>query len=220
MKDFITKAYTWANKKRFNATHKPIGDKCALIINGSKKFGMDGTRLNHTLHKVAKEELESRGYNVLETIIDKGYNHTEELHKIADSELIIYQMPAWWMGEPWIVKRYIDEVFLGGVGVLFENDGRTRSDPSKKYGSGGLAQGKKVLFSVTWNAPLEAFVESDQFFEGVGIENVYLHLRKIHEFCGMKCLPIFSCHDVVKNPQVERYIAEYRAHLDKILREI
>ena len=217
MKDCLINAYTWANKKKFDATHKSSGDKCALIINGSKKFVLDKTRLNHTLHQVAKEELESRGYQVLETIVDKGYEPKEEVHKFVSSELIIYQMPAWWMGEPWIVKKYIDEVFSAEPGVLCKNDGRTRSDPSKKYGSGGLCQGKKVLFSVTWNAPLEAFTEPNQFFEGVGIEGVYLHLKKAHEFCGMECLPIFSCHDVVKNPQVEQYIANYRAHLARVL---
>ncbi|EPF0827298.1 NAD(P)H-dependent oxidoreductase [Campylobacter upsaliensis] len=185
----------------------------ALLINGSKKFGNDGTRLNATLQSVAKEELESKGYKVLETIIDKGYRVEEELKKIKDSHLIIYQMPAWWMGEPWIVKKYIDEVYLAGVGVLFANDGRSRADESLKYGSGGLARDKRVMLSVTWNAPKEAFIESNGFFEGVGVEGVYLHLRKIHEFCGMEWLPIFMCNDVVKNPQVERYITKYREHI-------
>ncbi|EAI0664743.1 flavodoxin family protein [Campylobacter upsaliensis] len=185
----------------------------ALLINGSKKFGNDGTRLNATLQSVAKEELESKGYKVLETIIDKGYKVEEELKKIADSHLIIYQMPAWWMGEPWIVKKYIDEVYLAGVGVLFANDGRSRADESLKYGSGGLARDKRVMLSVTWNAPKEAFIESRGFFEGVGVEGVYLHLRKAHEFCGMEWLPIFMCNDVVKNPQVERYITKYREHI-------
>ncbi|MEB2817863.1 NAD(P)H-dependent oxidoreductase [Campylobacter upsaliensis] len=185
----------------------------ALLINGSKKFGNDGTRLNATLQSVAKEELESKGYKVLETIIDKGYTPQEEIMKIKDSHLIIYQMPAWWMGEPWIVKKYIDEVYLGGVGILFANDGRSRADESLKYGSGGLARDKRVMLSVTWNAPKEAFIESNGFFEGVGVEGVYLHLRKIHEFCGMEWLPIFMCNDVVKNPQVERYITKYREHI-------
>ncbi|WP_270970505.1 NAD(P)H-dependent oxidoreductase [Campylobacter upsaliensis] len=185
----------------------------ALLINGSKKFGNDGTRLNATLQSVAKEELESKGYKVLETIIDKGYTPQEEIMKIKNSHLIIYQMPAWWMGEPWIVKKYIDEVYLGGVGILFANDGRSRADESLKYGSGGLARDKRVMLSVTWNAPKEAFIESNGFFEGVGVEGVYLHLRKIHEFCGMEWLPIFMCNDVVKNPQMERYITKYREHI-------
>lgn len=190
----------------------------ALLINGSKKFGNDGTRLNATLQSVAKEELESKGYKVLETIIDKGYKVEEELKKIADSHLIIYQMPTWWMGEPWIVKKYIDEVYLAGVGVLFANDGRSRADESLKYGSGGLARDKRVMLSVTWNAPKEAFAESNGFFEGVGVEGVYLHLRKAHEFCGMEWLPIFMCNDVVKNPQIEQYISEYKAHLQKYVK--
>lgn len=187
----------------------------ALLINGSKKFGNDGTRLNATLQSVAKEELESKGYNVLETIIDKGYIPQEEIMKIKDSHLIIYQMPAWWMGEPWIVKKYIDEVYLNGVSILFANDGRSRADESLKYGSSGLARDKRVMLSVTWNAPKEAFTESNGFFEGVG---VYLHLRKIHEFCGMEWLPIFMCNDVVKNPQVRQYISEYKAHLQKYVK--
>lgn len=190
----------------------------ALLINGSKKFGNDGTRLNATLQSVAKGELESKGYKVLETIIDKGYKVEEELKKIKDSHLIIYQMPAWWMGEPWIVKKYIDEVYLNGVSILFANDGRSRADESLKYGSGGLARDKRVMLSVTWNAPKEAFAESNGFFEGVGVEGVYLHLRKIHEFCGMEWLPIFMRNDVVKNPQIEQYISEYKAHLQKYVK--
>lgn len=124
--------------------------KIALILNGSKKFGHSEARLNATLHQVAKEELEAKGYEVLETHIDKGYEPQEEMQKIAKADLMIYQMPGWWMGEPWIVKKYIDEVFAFGAGVIFANDGRSRENPSKKYGSGGLAQGKKVLFSASF----------------------------------------------------------------------
>ena len=74
------------------------------------------------------------------------------------------------------------------------------------------------MLSVTWNAPKEAFTESNGYFEGVGVEGVYWHLRKIHEFCGMEWLPIFMCNDVVKNPQVKQYISEYKAHLQKYVK--
>ncbi|VFS38584.1 modulator of drug activity B [Escherichia coli] len=56
------------------------------------------------------------------------------------------------MGAPWTVKKYIDDVFTEGHGTLYASDGRTRKDPSKKYGSGGLVQGKKYMLSLTWNA--------------------------------------------------------------------
>lgn len=187
----------------------------ALLINGSKVFNDSKAELSHTLQEVAKELLEQNGFTIIQTHINSGYIIQEELQKILDSHLIIYQLPAWWMGVPWIVKKYIDEVYTEGEGRLFQNDGRSSVDPSKNYGRGVLAKDKKVMFSVTWNAPLEAFTDKEEFFEGLGVEIVYLPLRKTHEFIGMNVLPTFMCNDVVKNPQIERYIADYKAHLQK-----
>ncbi|KLS82597.1 modulator protein, partial [Neisseria gonorrhoeae MU_NG8] len=33
---------------------------------------------------------------------------------------------------------------------------------------------------------------------------------------GLSRLPTFLCNDVVKNPQVEKYLADYQAHLEKV----
>lgn len=191
--------------------------KTALLINGSKKFWGDGTRLNHTLQGVAKQWLESHSYFVRETIIDRGYDENEEVEKWLDSNLVIWQFPSWWMGEPYIVKEYIDKVFSAGFGRFSKSDGRHRDNPDVNYGTGGLLQGKKAMISMTWNAPLRAFEDKNEFFEGQGIEMVVFHLRKAHEWNGITMLPTFMCNDVIKNPQVERYIADYKAHLEKTL---
>ena len=102
-----------------------------LLLNGGKKFGNSGARLSQTLHDVAKETLQDLGYNVDETIIDKGYDEPKELQKWLKSDVIIWQMPGWWMGEPWIVKEYIDKVLILGGGTLFANDGRHHENPSQ-----------------------------------------------------------------------------------------
>ncbi|STQ88768.1 NAD(P)H-dependent oxidoreductase [Helicobacter pullorum] len=190
--------------------------KKVLLLNGSKKFGNSEGRLSATLHNVAKESLESLGLKVLETHIDKGYTIESEVQKLLDSDVWIYQMPGWWMGEPWIVKKYIDEVYLAGAGKFFTSDGRHSDNPSKNYGTGRLLQDKRYMFSLTWNAPLESFTDKNEFFGGVGVDGVYLHLHKAHEFMGLKALPTFICNDVVKNPQIEQYKADYKAHLQKI----
>ena len=57
-------------------------------------------------------------------------------------------MPGWWMGAPWTVKKYMDDVFTEGHGSLYASDGRTRSDASKKYGSGGLVQGSDIPWDI------------------------------------------------------------------------
>ncbi|AII15497.1 flavodoxin-like fold domain protein, putative NAD(P)H (quinone) dehydrogenase/reductase [Campylobacter iguaniorum] len=187
-----------------------------LLINGAKDFGSSKGILNQTLQNQAKQTLKSLGKDILETVIDDGYDVAGELEKWQKADAIIWQMPGWWMGEPWIVKKYIDDVLTAGYGVLYQNDGRSRKDESAKYGSGGLAKDKKYMFSLTWNAPLEAFTNKEHFFGGVGVDGVYLHLHKAHEFLGMSALATFICNDVVKNPQVEQYLKDYDKHLKEI----
>jgi modulator of drug activity B len=72
---------------------------------------------------------------------------------------VILQTPVNWFGAPWIYKKYVDEVFNAALAkkTLLEGDGRTRSDPTRQYGSGGTMQGRKFMISATWNAPRETF---------------------------------------------------------------
>ncbi|MGN3439696.1 NAD(P)H-dependent oxidoreductase [Proteus penneri] len=172
----------------------------AFIINAAKEFDGSEGKLNDHLTQVATDLLSSHQINVQSTRIDDGYDNNEEVDKYLWADVIIYQMPAWWMEGPWILKKYID-------------DGRTRKDPSKKYGSGGLLQGKKYLLSVTWNAPFESFEEQEQFFEGKGIDAVYFPFHKANQFLGMEGLKTFGMFDVVKQPQIEQDVEAYKKHL-------
>ncbi|AJI73641.1 modulator of drug activity B [Francisella tularensis subsp. novicida GA99-3548] len=192
--------------------------KKILLINGKKEFGHSKGALNQYLNDIAYDHLKSLGHDVKLTIVDDGYNIDDEIQKWLWADTIIYQMPGWWMGPPWIVKKYIDEVFTTGHGVMYASDGRSRYDTSKKYGSGGLLHGKTYMLSLTWNAPFEAFVEKDQLFEGVGVDGVYLHFHKAHEFIGMKRLPTFIANDVMKNPLINEFTLSYKNHLDTVFR--
>ena len=188
-----------------------------LLINGGKAFAHSGGELNNTLHGVAVSTLTEMGYEIRETMIDQGYDLETEVQNFLWADTIVYQMPGWWMCAPWIVKRYIDEVFTEGHGALYASDGRSRQDPTKQYGSGGLLQGRRYMLSLTWNAPLEAFDEPGNFFEGRGVEGVYFPFHKSQEFIGLEALPTFIANDVMKVPQVDRNKADYRDHLRKVL---
>lgn len=187
-----------------------------LILNASKALGSSKGNLNNYLSDIAQKTLLAMGLNVKTTRIDDGYHVEEEIEKIVWADAIIYQMPAWWMEAPWIMKKYVDDVFTAGHGKLFENDGRTRSDQAKQYGSGGLCQGKKYMFSMTWNAPLQAFTDPEQFFEGKGIDSVLFPFHKANQFIGMSPLPSFICNDVMKAPEISKDVERYTAHLKKV----
>ncbi|WP_215750371.1 MULTISPECIES: NAD(P)H-dependent oxidoreductase [unclassified Gluconobacter] len=191
--------------------------KNVLLLNGSKAFAHSHGRLNDTLHDVAVETLTTAGFDIRQTKIDAGYDIQAEVENFLWADLVIYQMPGWWMGAPWIVKKYVDEVFTAGHGSLYANDGRTRSNPARKYGSGGLIQGKHYMLSLTWNAPKEAFEDPEQFFEGKGIDGVYFPFHKANQFLGMSPLSTYVATDVIKAPAIDDVIQGYRNHLLKIL---
>ena len=184
-----------------------------LIINGAKSFKFARGELNELYVNTASEVLSQLGHKVSVTKADSDYEPQNEITKKLNSDVLIYQMPGGWMGEPGTVNKWIDEVLTEGHGSLYESDGRTRSDGSKKYGSGGLLQNKKYMLSLTWNAPLEAFNDPEQFFEGVGVDGLYLHLHKANQFLGMTPLPTFITNDVVKSPDVENEIRRFSDHL-------
>lgn len=187
-----------------------------LIVNAGKKFLFAKGELNDHLTHVAHTELVRLGHQVKVTKIEDGYDPKQEVQTFLWADVIIYQQPAWWMEAPWILKKYIDDVFTEGAGTLYMDDGRTRSDVSKKYGSGGLSQNKRYMISATWNAPLEAFDDPSQFFEGKGIDSVYVAQHKANQFLGMQPLPTFICNDVIKQPEIEKDIERYKLLLAQI----
>lgn len=184
-----------------------------LIINGAKKFAHSNGELNDTLTILAEKVLTNLGHVVAVTRTDQDYVVQDEVQKYLWADIVIYQMPGWWMGAPWTVKKYIDDVFTEGHGTLYASDGRTRSDAAKKYGSGGLIHQKKYMLSLTWNAPLEAFTDKDQFFHGVGVDGVYLPFHKANQFLGMQAMDTFIANDVIKAPNVPFVEQQYHDHL-------
>ncbi|CEI54372.1 Modulator of drug activity B [Acinetobacter bereziniae] len=187
-----------------------------LIVNGAKQFAHSNGELNDTLTTLAEHVLSDLGHSIKITRTDSSYDAQEEVEKYLWADTVIYQMPGWWMGAPWTMKKYIDDVFTTGHGSLYANDGRTRSDAAKKYGSGGLIHDKKYMLSLTWNAPIDAFDDPEQFFHGVGVDGVYLPFHKANQFLGMQSLDTFIVNDVIKAPHVEQSEQQYRDHLNRL----
>ena len=195
--------------------------KKALIINGFQLVqGISTGKLNNTMVDILEEELKNRGIEVQHTNIEQGYDASEEVDKHVWADLIILQSPVYWFGTPWIYKKYVDEVFTTGFAQqkLLTDDGRTREDPTKQYGSGGKLQGRKYMVSLTWNAPAEAFEDKNQhLFGGKSVDDVFAWNTANYKFCGVDILPSFSCFNVIKDPEINNDIVRLREHLKKVL---
>jgi len=192
-----------------------------LLINAHQFYeGFAEGKLSQTMIDIAKTEFETKGNQVQITKIEDGYDINQEVKKHIWADVIITQSPVYWFGNPWIYKKYVDEILTTGLVQqnLIIDDGRTREDPAKQYGTGGKMQGKKYMLSLTWNAPEEAFNDKNQFmFEGKSIDDAFASNRLAYKFCGAELVTSFSCFNVVKEPKIEQDIARYKEHLANYL---
>jgi len=174
--------------------------KNILIINGHQRYDQIAEgKLTKLFIDTASDFLTEKGLNVKHSVIESAYDISDELEKLAWADYILFQYPVFWMGVPWITKKYIDEVFSAGVNtVTYVSDGRSRDDASKRYGSGGLMQGKKYMLSLTYNCPDSEFDNKDSFFDGLSLDEANVATHKLFQFCGAEPLETYAIHDIFK----------------------
>lgn len=172
--------------------------------------GQRGT-LSAAMAELAERTLKHHGHCVVVTDLNEPYVVADEVKKILEADVLIFQTPGWWMTTPWQLIKYEDDVFVSPE--LCGGDGRTRSDPEKKYGSGGFLTNKRYVLSTTWNAPLEAFTDPHQFFEGKGLDGLFMPFHKTMQFLGLKAYPSFMVNDVFKHPTIEADFKRWEAYL-------
>lgn len=173
--------------------------KNVLIINAHQKYEgfADGNLTKDIINTTEKFFLEN-GFNVTHTYIEEGYEIEEEAQKLIDADYIFFQYPVYWMSIPWIAKKYFDEVLTSNQGKIYANDGRSREDSSKTYGSGGLLKDSKYMLSLTYNCPISEFSNKDGFFEGLSLDEANFSVHKIFQFIGAQKLETYGMFDVYK----------------------
>ena len=174
--------------------------KNVLIINGHQYYeNIAEGKLTAIFIDAANAFFTNNGFTVKNTVIDSEYAIQEEVDKFAWADYILFQYPVYWMGVPWITKKYIDEIFSAGQdNGMYVNDGRSRKDPTKKYGSGGLMQSKKYMLSLTYNCPTTEFDNIEGFFDGLSLDEANIATHKTFQFCGATPLQTYSIHDIFK----------------------
>lgn len=190
--------------------------KNIFIINAHEEYSFSPGKLNATLVDKAKAHLAAKGYAVQTTTMKDEYAVEQEIARHVWADAILLQAPVNWMGVPWTFKKYMDQVYSGGMdGRLCTGDGRSRKDPGKQYGQGGTLDGKRYMLSLTFNAPRQAFDDASQYlFQGRGVDDLFFPAHMNFRFFGMTALPTFACYDVLKNPDVANDFIRFEAHLD------
>jgi modulator of drug activity B len=196
--------------------------KHILIINAGQNFAHSSGRYNKTITKTTMGFFENLdGVEVRVTNISEGYDKDEEVEKFVWADYIIYHTPMWWFQVPNGFKKYIDEVFtVGHRKGIYHSDGRTHENPAINYGTGGMLQGRKYMVTTSWNAPKTAFTLPGEFFNEISVDNGPLFgFHRMNAFAALEMLESFHFHDVEKNADVARDMAEYEKHLAMIFQQ-
>ena len=188
-----------------------------LILNAHHYYPFAEGKLKHALVEKARRQLEEKGHDVRVEETNREYDVDEELANHQWADVIILQSPVNWMGVPWSFKKYMDEVYTAGMdGRVTNGDGRSADDPVKNYGAGGTLDGKRYMFSLTFNAPEGAFNDESQYlFQGKDVDDLFFPMHMNFRFFGMEPIETFASYDVMKNPNVERDFQRYEDHLNK-----
>ena len=183
--------------------------KKVLILNGHQYYDVvaKGDLTNHYID-CANKFFEENGFEVKQTHIEKGYTIQEEVEKFKWADYILFQYPVYWMSVPWIAKKYFDETFTQGR--HYSSDGRSRTDASKLYGSGGLLQGKKYMLSLIYNCPVCEFNNKNGLYDGLSLDEAHVAVHKTFQFCGLEPLETYAVHDIFKgdldlNAELEKF---------------
>lgn len=128
----------------------------AVVINAHQRYkGFAERNLNQHFANAIEDTLKANSFEVCVSEIDKGYTTENAIRTHEWAKVIILQTPTYWFGTPWVFKKYLDEVFTQAMteNRIAKDDGRSREDPSKQYGTGGLLTGKQFMISTTMDAP-------------------------------------------------------------------
>ena len=119
----------------------------------------------------------------------------QEQHKLASSDLLVFQFPLWWWSFPRILKGWIDRVLSSGFA----------------YGNDATLEPKKIMYSITTGG---ANSEEELEYYQSKIDGLY---QDIFGFMGWEVLPAFIAHGVQQKSDKERELLlnNYKEHLAK-----
>lgn len=187
-----------------------------LIINAHHFYPFSQGKLNAALVDLAKDFFNQQGHNLRIIKPSDGFDVDEALKDHQWADLIVLQSPINWMSMPWSFKQYMDEVYTAGMGgALCNGDGRNEDEPKKNYGRGGTQTTTRYMLSLTANAPKEAFLDKNEFFEGKSVDDLMFPMHMNFKFFGMQAMPTFVAYDVMKNANAEQDFERYKAHLQQ-----
>lgn len=184
-----------------------------LIINGSRKSGASADLINDRLCAGAYAFLQDLDLEAVVTDIRDGYDLNEEILKFLWCDAVIWQFPIGCTGEPWPVKKYLEELLQAGAAEFLKS-----SDVHAQNAAFSRLAGKSFFISGVFHAKFCPFDEQRKDENSSYMRNLLFHLYNACACLGMEALPEFSCNETSKADEAEQCIESFKAHLKHLLK--
>lgn len=113
----------------------------------------------------------------------RDFSIIEEQEALLAADLVIVQFPLYWSAFPYVLKRWVDDVFT--FGFAFGPDGCKLKD-------------KKLLISITAGATAESYAKDD--FNLMPIENYQRAFEHVFRAAQMKIVDTIITFEMNANP--------------------
>jgi len=136
---------------------------------------------------------------------DGKFDVVAEQSALAGADLIVWQFPFHWYALPWLMKKWLDEVFVHGFA----------------HGTGAKLAGKKLIVSFTTGAPEAAYTGKP---DSVGnIREFVAVFDSIAKVCGLNYLGAMWVNGMSYASDaagIARQQAQARGHAAKLIARI
>lgn len=151
--------------------------KNVLIVNGHQPYPFSEGRLNASFVERAKQRLIEKGLDVRVTEVARDFDIEAEVESHQWADTVIMQFPINWMGAPWSLKKYMDEVYSAGMdGRLCSGDGRTAEAPILDLDPEAIENLSKVGFKTYYGDATRP-----DLLHSAGLEEAQLFVAAIDE---------------------------------------
>lgn len=117
----------------------------------------------------------------------------QEVARLRDAELIIFEFPIWWSAPPAIMKGWFDKVFALGIAW----------DGTHRYGT-GLLRGKKALI-ITGAGDSESLYSAEGIHKASLTQHLYPLLHSTIAHAGIDVLKPYIAYNLTVAGEEERH---------------
>lgn len=137
--------------------------------------------------------------HIAKTYPDWRFDVKKEQERLLASETIVFEFPVWWYAIPWLLEKYLTDVFAYGYA----------------YGTKFALEGKRFILSFTCGGGEKSYTKDGLYH--CTIDQIMLPMYATASYCRLNYIGnIISYHMIPDDDPVDGIIDKAKKHADRL----